>query len=193
MSSTPETIEPRMIDFADLAPYTTAWEGVGELDCCDSCVPDAGLLVRLEVDGVEWVTDRYILVRADRLTGAPGRLQEWVTAPGGVAERVTTWLQPGEVDPGRGISPIYLDLAERRGLTLTPGQGDKWLILDRAEVIGCIQATTADVDHGWRPGMDLTRLRAVVGLLPEANTHPMRAWATAYEIITCLDAIGADQ
>jgi len=137
--------------------------------------------------GHEWISDRYMLIRTELLSGEPMSSQYPSTWP---AEGVTGALQKvldqaQAAGNPQALNPYYVLLAERAGWTLEPAERLWRIVLDGA-IVGAIVGLRDGADGGRRPGDDLTRIREVVKYLPG---HNPQAYIAAARIVDALDAL----
>lgn len=178
---------PPPLRWDDLAPYITEPPA---LDPWESEPPTIGEVFQVEVDGVVWVTDQYLVARRDLFDGDP---PEWVQ----VREHPKLHEYMREVldmDEGGGekfIHPLVLDVADRLGVTPVR-QGPNWFLRDSEGVLLVISAGI--VPHNLRkrfykpflPGLELGRARLIVEELP-LSLPKSRRWEVAFNILQTLD------
>lgn len=192
---------PKSLSWLDLGPWHDEPDWYPLLEICEYWT--------VTIDGIEWVTDRYMLVRSDLLHGSPTRWQKRATDFPPVAEHVrdtiltTPPAQMGDDTP-LWIGPMYLDIAER--LDVTPvREGTKWMFRDDTGALLAVVAgarpggpdTRADAYAHWSdvplvPGFDLTRARIVLDDL-DPSRGTASNWWTAVTLLAKLDALAAQK
>jgi len=171
----------RPLSWLDLAP----WHDQENHYVPEGCLPEAGQYELFEVDGVEYVSDRHMVVRRDLLEGTPSSWQYPfidATDPAQLRELLAPSGQPGTT----WLAPFYLDLAERLGVTPT-SDGTRWFLSDdEGRVLAVINGYTPD-DRARQlvppmlPGYDLARARVVAERL-DYNLGARTRWWHAVEI-----------
>lgn len=155
-------------------------------ECCPCCAaycpgietqafndaPACNLLM-FDVDGVEYVTNRHLAVRAD-LIEATG--DGWEL---GLTKSVTDWLIP-DAKPGQStatLGPVYMHLLDRAGFDICAGgaTSGKQHVYRGAEHVGWLMPTRGD--NGVTLA-DLPTLREIAEALPVTELdHPMQTAA----------------
>ena len=161
----PEPVaEVPQLTWNDFAPaLDPGWSGVDLDDLDAEAQPsyDHSLIYRCTVDGVDYVTDRYLLVRADLAPeGTPGHGQSLLPAGEGTAqsiERLVRAAAAPAVDDHPGLSPFHLLLARRMGWDLEP-VGDKFW---RATRGGTFVGLVADHAAGVVPDTDMAAIETI--------------------------------
>ena len=179
----------RPLSWLDLAP----WHNQDAMDYNpDGYMPDCGDYALFEIDGVEYVTDRYVIVRRDLLDGEPSSWQTPFPAPPD-PDRLRALVTPAG-DPGTTwLAPLYLDVAERLGVTPI-ADGGRWFLRDDDGLLLAVITGWCPTDENratlppMLPGYDLTRARVVVGHL-DHDLGARQRWWQAVTVIAELDAL----
>ena len=172
MTDTPT--RPERLNWSDFAPTVTdeyaEYSNGEELDD-DGPVLSATLLRLTDEAGTVWLSDRYILIRADLAPdGDPQPGQHLIDHPKRtlVASLLTAATEPPhETDPRRLLPVPMVLMAERMGWTLTRSSGPSWALRRDDEVIGVVMGMVHG-GVGIAPGDDHVRQDVVAGVLSRA-------------------------
>lgn len=127
----------------DLAPY-----GEADPDLDDSVMGlfEQVTIIEAIVDGVEWVSDHYMMVPTSAMLGRSLSTQVFYPAMGDLLDKVTAVLRRAQTPDNSpehiGVSAYYLALARRMGWTLTPADGGQWAIHDGDAFVGTVMGAT---------------------------------------------------
>lgn len=146
---------------------------------------DANTIMACTVDGVEWFTDRRLLIRADLVEPRPSKDHMWDMRPADT-EAVEKFVRSLLDDPKPsltlgGLAAIYVADAEDAGLQLRRGL-KFWTLGKGGEIVGCVAPIT-DAE-GMLPGGITPTHRAVYGVLEPLIYNRWQAWETA---VKCAD------
>lgn len=174
------------LEWTDLAPWRP-YDG-------ESVISRRVPLVRIEVDGVAWVSDRCLAVRLQDLPeGGPDLTQYYEPLIGeGAQRRFTHSLEIARAgtQPGHtaALPLLYLLLADRVGWTWTPcgiGRESRWAAWQGDTLIA-----VAAMSYGrLRPGDDYTREQAVYRVLEPWIDSALHRGLVAEQIVDELTAI----
>lgn len=194
MTDTPT--RPLRLSWSDLAPTVTdeyADYSHGEGFDDDGPVLSAWLLQLRDEAGTVWLSDRYILVRADlapegspqpgqTLTDHPNR-----TLVASLLAAATEPLPDGCAPYALLPVPMVL-MAERMGWTLTPSSGPSWAIRRGDEVVGVVMGMKHD-GVGIAPGDPHVRQDVVAGVLAQVTPSVRERYAIAERVVAALDEV----
>ena len=148
---------------------------------------DHASLLRCTIDGVEWITDRYVLVKADLIDGARDDMVQGFYKDehaAGLIEALPRLfaLEPCEGPNAAPVHPIYLAAFE--GYDWTPVEKFQWQIRRDGELVAMVCGLTNAhrPGEGGKPG-DLTpAMRRTYEIIRREVWNTRSAWELAYRI-----------
>lgn len=168
-----------MIATTELIPWDTL-RPYGDSD-------DHAALLRCTIDSVEWITDRYLLVRADLLDGERDDMVQGFYKPEHSASLIEALprlfaLDPCERPNAARVHALYLAAFE--GYDWTPVEKYQWQIRRDGELVAMVCGLTADArpGDGGMPG-DLTpAMRRTYEIIRREVWNTRAAWDLTYRI-----------
>lgn len=148
---------------------------------------DHASLMRCTIEGVEWITDRYLIVRADMIDGArddmvQGFFGDEHTA--GLVDSLTRLfaLEPCADPDAAPVHPIYLAAFE--GYDWTPVEKMQWQIRLDGEIVAMVCGMTNAHRPGdaGKPGDVTPAVRRTYEIIRREVWNTRTAWELAYRI-----------
>ncbi|QKY79001.1 hypothetical protein Jinkies_53 [Arthrobacter phage Jinkies] len=153
---------------------------------------DHASLVRATIDGIEWVSDRYVMVRTDMLDGERSEAIQTFCgdkANEGFAEALPRLfaLKPlPETAQPSPLHPIYLAAFE--GYDWTPVEKGQWQIRRDGELVAMVcgltylDGYTPKPGDGGLPGAITPFMRRAYQIIRAEVWNDRAAWTIAYKI-----------